>query len=68
MTRDDLCELHLAFDDVDSPYGGCTTHAATYLLGLLQHELNVKLLDYPHLVRLNPSIPWKTRGNGAIAL
>lgn len=68
MTRDDLCELHLAFDDVDSPYGGCTTHAATYLLGLLQRELNVKLLDYPHLVRLNPSIPWKTRGNGAIAL
>lgn len=68
MSRDNVCKLHLAFDDIDSPYGGCTTHAATHLLGLLQHRLNIELLDYPHLVRLNPSIPWKTRGNGAIAL
>jgi tRNA(Ile2)-agmatinylcytidine synthase len=25
-------------------------------------------LDYPLLVRLNPNIPWKTRGNGGICL
>jgi tRNA(Ile2)-agmatinylcytidine synthase len=24
--------------------------------------------DYPNLVRLNPSVPWKTRGNGAVSL
>jgi len=24
------------------------------------------LLDYPWLVRLNPAVPWKTRGNGAV--
>ncbi len=24
--------------------------------------------DYPNLIRLNPSVPWKTRGNGAIVL
>ena len=24
--------------------------------------------DYPNLIRLNPSIPWKTRGNGAVVL
>lgn len=68
MSCNKLCELHIAFDDIDSPYGGCTTHAATYLLELLQRESSIELLDYPHLVRLNPSIPWKTRGNGAIAL
>jgi tRNA(Ile2)-agmatinylcytidine synthase len=26
------------------------------------------LIGYPKLVRLNPNIPWKTRGNGAICL
>lgn len=25
-------------------------------------------LDYPNLVRLNPNVPWKTRGNGAVCL
>ncbi len=25
------------------------------------------IIDYPRLIRLNPNIPWKTRGNGAIA-
>jgi tRNA(Ile2)-agmatinylcytidine synthase len=27
-----------------------------------------KFLDYPNLIRLNPNIPWKTRGNAALAL
>jgi tRNA(Ile2)-agmatinylcytidine synthase len=27
-----------------------------------------KPLDFPWLVRLNPNIPWKTRGNGALSL
>ncbi len=62
------CELHIAFDDLDSLNGGCTTHAATYLLGFLRTRINFKLLDFPNLVRLNPSIPWKTRGNGAVAI
>ncbi len=26
------------------------------------------VIGYPRLVRLNPNIPWKTRGNGALAL
>lgn len=26
------------------------------------------IIGYPRLVRLNPNIPWKTRGNGAISL
>lgn len=28
----------------------------------------VDFLDYPYLIRFNPNIPWKTRGNGAVAL
>ncbi len=43
----------------------CTTYALTELI----RELNFPvLLGYPRLVRLNPNIPWKTRGNGALAL
>ena len=26
------------------------------------------IIGYPKLVRLNPNVPWKTRGNGAICL
>lgn len=26
------------------------------------------LIGYPYLVRLNPNIPWKTRGNGAVCI
>jgi len=31
-------------------------------------EENYDIIGYPQLVRLNPNIPWKTRGNGAISL
>ena len=29
---------------------------------------NYDIIGYPRLVRLNPNVPWKTRGNGAISL
>ena len=29
---------------------------------------NFDIIGYPRLIRLNPNIPWKTRGNGAISL
>jgi len=28
----------------------------------------VEFLDYPNLIRLNPNIPFKTRGNGSVAI
>jgi tRNA(Ile2)-agmatinylcytidine synthase len=34
----------------------------------LKKKMGAELIDYPLLVRLNPNIPWKTRGNGAICL
>ncbi len=54
-------------DDIDSPRGGCTTHFASTLVERLE-RWHVEWLDYPNLVRLNPNIPYRTRGNGAVAL
>ena len=59
--------MHLGVDDTDSIRGGCTTYIASLLVEKLK-RLNVKFLDYPNLIRLNPNVPWKTRGNGAICL
>jgi tRNA(Ile2)-agmatinylcytidine synthase len=59
--------LHVAFDDTDSRAGKCTTHLAFKVAEHLKKG-GAKLLDYPLLIRLNPNIPWKTRGNGAVCL
>jgi tRNA(Ile2)-agmatinylcytidine synthase len=60
-------EIHIGLDDIDSPRGGCTTHFASLLVEHLTN-LSVEWSDYPRLVRLNPGIPFRTRGNGAVAL
>ncbi len=57
--------LHIGIDDTDSLDGGCTTWLVTEIIAELQ-ELD--LIGPPRLVRLNPNVPWKTRGNGALAL
>lgn len=58
--------LHIGLDDTDSPNGMCTT----YLGALLYRELSRfgEPVDLPKLIRLNPNIPYKTRGNGAVSL
>ena len=58
----------LGVDDTDSLEGGCTTHVAVQLAVRLKEDLGIVLLGNPHLVRLNPTNPWKTRGNAALAL
>lgn len=60
--------LHIGFDDIDSQLNGCTTHFAYNVVKELLKSINVEFIDYPNLVRLNPSIPFKTRGNGAVVL
>ncbi len=62
-----LTEYHIGIDDTDSRQGGCTTYTASILVERLL-ERGFKLADFPWLVRLNPNIPWKTRGNGALAI
>lgn len=59
--------LHIGFDDTDSRQGMCTTYLAYKIADFLLKN-NAKFVDYPLLIRLNPNIPWKTRGNGAVAL
>jgi len=59
--------MHIGLDDTDSTRKGCTTYVTALLVEKLEN-LNVTFLDYPNLIRLNPNVPWKTRGNGALCL
>ena len=58
--------LWIGVDDTDSLQGMCTTFLATEIVRELTEDYD--LIGFPRLVRLNPNIPWKTRGNGAIAI
>ncbi len=58
--------LWIGVDDTDSLRGMCTTFLATELVRELTRDYD--LIGYPRLVRLNPNVPWKTRGNGAVCL
>ncbi len=54
----------IGIDDTDSRKGMCTT----YLCAVLADELKkYGEVSTPSLVRLNPCIPFKTRGNGAVS-
>ncbi len=59
--------MHIGLDDTDSTKGGCTTFLAALLVEKLA-DFQAEFIDYPLLVRLNPNVPWKTRGNGALCL
>ena len=59
--------LHIGIDDTDSTRMGCTTYIASLLIEKITKRDGV-FIDYPTLIRLNPNVPWKTRGNGAICL
>jgi len=59
--------LHIGIDDTDSAKGGCTTYIAAQLVEKLS-QMQVRFIDYPNIIRLNPNVPYKTRGNAAVAL
>lgn len=56
--------MWIGIDDTDSSNGMCTTYLAPVIAG----TMGLDIIGLPRLVRLNPNIPWKTRGNAAIAL
>lgn len=57
--------MFIAVDDTDSRDGNCTT----YLLTEIIRELSdLDIIGNPRLVRLNPAVPWKTRGNGSLTM
>ena len=57
----------IGLDAFDSREGGCTTHLA-FKAALELISRGYSIPDYPRLVRLNPDVPWKTRGNGAVCI
>lgn len=57
---------HLGIDDTDSLKYGCTTYIAALLVEALLGDST--FADYPNLIRLNPNVPWKSRGNAGICL
>jgi tRNA(Ile2)-agmatinylcytidine synthase len=59
--------MHIGLDDTDSTKGGCTTYLTAVIVEELK-KFEVQYVDYPGLIRLNPNVPWKTRGNGALCL
>ena len=58
--------LWVGIDDTDSANGMCTTYLALQIIRELE-ELGNRLIGFPRLIRLNPTIPYKTRGNGAVS-
>lgn len=58
--------MFIGIDDTDSTEGMCTT----YLAALLADELSAfgSVVGFPYLIRLNPTIPYKTRGNAALGI
>jgi len=58
--------MWIGIDDTDSPAGMCTTYLGAVLARRLIRE-HMKVRE-ARLVRLNPNVTWKTRGNAAVAL
>ena len=54
-------------DDTDSKEGMCTTYIGAVIVGKLRDH-DIKLMGFPHLIRLNPNVLWKTRGNCSISI
>ncbi|TLX98542.1 MAG: hypothetical protein E6K89_00970 [Thaumarchaeota archaeon] len=57
----------VGIDDTDSSKGFCTTYLAFKVASQSSHA-NFRVFGYPRLVRLNPNVPFKTRGNAAVCL
>ena len=56
----------IGMDDTDSSEGMCTTYLAAFLTDKL--KVYGTVVGFPYLIRLNPSIPYKTRGNAALGI
>ncbi|MBU3967450.1 MAG: tRNA(Ile)(2)-agmatinylcytidine synthase [Euryarchaeota archaeon] len=56
----------IGLDDTDSKEGMCTTYLAAVLIEKLASFGRIQ--GYPLLIRLNPNIIYKTRGNAAMAI
>ncbi|MGC9153207.1 MAG: TiaS agmantine-binding domain-containing protein [Vulcanisaeta sp.] len=61
--------LLLGIDDTDWEGGGCTTYVMYSFIKYLVNEGRIdKVVGLPRLTRLNPYIPFKTRGNASLSV
>ncbi len=67
ISYEKMVEYSFGIDDTDSNSRMCTTYLGTLICDVLL-KWGAIFLDFPNLIRLNPNIPYKTRGNGAIAI
>lgn len=58
--------MRIGIDDTDSPAGMCTTYLGAVLVRRLL-RLGLKPME-ARVIRLNPNVTWKTRGNAAVCL
>ena len=58
--------MYLGLDDTDSPDGMCTTYLAALIAEAL--EAGGCTVKNMRLIRLNPNVPWKTRGNAGVCI
>jgi len=58
--------VYIGIDDTDTRGRMCTTYVIYQIVKELHKSIDI--IGYPCLVRLNPNIPWKTRGNGAVCI
>ena len=58
--------MYLGLDDTDSPNGMCTTYLAALIAEAL--EAGGCTVKNMRLIRLNPNVPWKTRGNAGVCI
>lgn len=61
--------IWVGIDDTDTYDQGCTTFVMYRMLKeFLKTHGEWRVWGYPRLIRLNPNIPFKTRGNAAVAV
>lgn len=58
--------LYIGIDDTDSVNKYCTTYIG-YVVSTYADKFSATIVHFPKLIRLNPNIPYKTRGNAAIS-
>jgi tRNA(Ile2)-agmatinylcytidine synthase len=68
ITNSTMGTYHIGLDDTDSSDGMCTTFLTFKIVNYFTNCTDTHLIDYPNLIRLNPNIPWKTRGNGSLVI
>ncbi|AEF96034.1 tRNA(Ile)(2)-agmatinylcytidine synthase [Methanotorris igneus] len=58
--------MFIGIDDTDSPNKYCTTYIATLLVEKFK-EMGYNV-EMPKLIRMNPTVKYKTRGNGGVSI